>query len=322
MFRASLLGFLAVLGLSTSVALVGCRSDGGNNNNGNNDLTASGSTDLKGSTGDGGQKTDMPAFDTYTETTPHAIDVGDIQKFETVKLLGMVVTTPVIFFKSKGGTMCKYEMWVQDPTCSSESAAPCGIVIEDPTDYAMGSNGCAYPDKSNSILKDIKEGDNVDIFGVVDSFADSKPLSGKPAVVQHSVEVQKITKTSGTATVTAITLTTDADVARFVSKAGDGWAKFEGTIVKLAPSGKKLTITDVYDFDAKTGSLRAGLGATLDDTKDASLGDDFSFIYRPSTDAGKQDFPLKGNQFTSITGVVNTIFGGTFCPVYADDWVK
>lgn len=321
MSRTSLFGFVAAAGLSAGLVMGGCRENGGSNN-GDNDMSVSQGDMKKGDGGGGG--TDMPVFDNYQEGTPHDIDVGDIQKFETVKLLGMVVTTPVLFFKADSGTKCQYEIWVQDPACSTEAAAPCGIVVLDPTKYDMDQGNCPFPDESSSLLKSIQIGDNVDVFGVVDTFPDQQPAAGKPAVVQHELEVQKITKTAGTATVTPIVLTADADVARFVNKTGDGFAKFEGTVVKLQPASGKLHITQIPDFST-TFNNRLGLSATFSATNDANLSTSFansSSGYLNRVDGGNEKFPVLNQQFTSVAGVINNLFGGSFMPIKRTDWVE
>lgn len=325
MFRYSLALLMVAGAVGVGVGLSGCRAGGGNKVD--KDMAMSSMNDLKGVPKDGSTG-DMLMLDNFTDATPHDVDVGDQQKNAAVKFTGVVAITPVYFFEADSHTKCQYEVWVQDPACNDAASAPCGIVILDPTKYPMSNSQCPFPDKSTSLLKDIVEGDNLDVWGIVDTFPDGTPDADHLTVVQHEVEIQKIDKTAGTATVDPITLTADADITAFVSKKSTlgsdaanpkGYNKFEGTLVKLAPSGKKLTITSVADFTT-TYVNRAGLGATLDDNKDVSLSPNFSSYYRPKTDGGKADFPVKGQQFTSITGVVNNIFGGSFMPIFPEHW--
>jgi hypothetical protein len=289
---------LALVASSLMVlAVAGCRND-----------TPFMPADLSVSGDGGGGGNDMSMMKMYTAATPHDIDTGMVTKGTNVKLTGMVVVAPVSKFFSKSSATCKYEIIVQDPACS---APPCGIVVETNGMHLpvmdAGSGSCPTPPNSGTFLDPLGIGDNVDLTGAVDTFADNM----NAAIVQHSITADSTTKTAGTATISAMPVPND----QFVTHTTGQWMMYEGTVITLSGTGGgKLTITSVdantpFHFHTMPGN--------------ADWGNDYHFSYKGNADnfdAGGS-FPQVGLQFTSITGVVDTLFGGAVKPRLMSDFV-
>src|SRR5262249_34507706 len=162
------------------------------------------------------------------------------------------VVTPVSKFFSKSSATCKYEVIVQDPACTTP---PCGIVVEADGMHLpvmdAGSGSCPTPPNGGTFLDPLAMGDNVDITGSVDTFADS----GNMQIVQHSITADSATKTAGTATITPM----PADNSMFVTHTTGAWMMYEGTVITLSNSGGKLTVSSVdaatpYHFHTMPGN--------------------------------------------------------------------
>lgn len=290
-----------VVGCVTSLASAGCRND--NNNFMPADLSVGGG-------GDGGGN-DMSMMKMYTAATPHDIDTGMVTKGTNVKLAGMVVVAPVSKFFSKSSATCKYEIIVQDPQCTTP---PCGLVVEANGMHLpvmdAGSGSCPTPPNGGTFLDPLAIGDNVDITGAVDTFADST----NAAIVQHSITADGATKTSGTATITAMPV---SDNSQFVVHVTGQWMMYEGTVITISGTGGGvLTVSSVdtatpFDFHTMPGNT--------------SWGTDYHFSYKGSADnydlgtAGQ--FPQMGLTFHSITGVIDPLFGGAVKPRLMSDFV-
>jgi hypothetical protein len=275
---------------------------------GTNDLTQGGAQDMASS--------DANMMTMYTAMSPHDIDTapGTI-KNKAVKLVGVVVTTPVSTFLSQK-TQCVYEVTVQDPACTTP---PCGIVVDlnGPT-VASGktASDCPFAKDTTTAFKATSVGDVLDVTGTVDTFADSKP-NGTPAVVEHSIKADSVTKTGGPMTITPMV---PADITQFVTHVPGDWNKYEGTLVTIKPSAGKLTLSSIdtmspYHFHTMPGNVD---WATTFHGIYKSIGDggtaDVPF------DGGTNYFPQQGLLFSSITGVVYTIFGGQVTPRFMDDF--
>jgi hypothetical protein len=229
----------------------------------------------------------------YTATTPHAIDIGMFPMGSSVKITGMVVVAPVSKTFTKSTATCKYETIVQDPTCSSP---PCGVVvsaagIQLPVMDA-GTSSCPTPPSSGTLLDPLVMGDNVDVAGVTRALADSM----NAALVRHSIDVESLTKIGGAATITAMAAPND----QFITHITGQWMMYEGTVITLANAGGKLTVSSVdtanpFHFHTTPGNA------------------DWGTTYQSSATAGLQ--------FTSITGVVDTLFGGAVQPRLMTDFV-
>jgi hypothetical protein len=161
----------------------------------------------------------------------------------------------------------------------------------------------------------VNQGDNLDIAGRVDWFPDFG-AGANPIIVQHEVEADSVTKRTGAQrTVTPIVLTDGSGfVTRMATMNANAWNKFEATLISIAPGGStKLQVTGVdaaapYQFHTSPGNT--------------SWGTNFRFAYRPRTDGGVADFPVVGDQFSSITGVVSTTFGGAVLPTRPEDFIR
>jgi hypothetical protein len=293
---------LALIGVCAGGLLVaGCRDD---NNFTPTDFARMG--DLGAGGGDsGGGGQDLSMMKMYMATTPNAIDTGTVAKNTAVKLTGMVVTTPVSKFFSKSSATCKYEVNVQDPACTTP---PCGLVVDlnGPTLPVMdaGSSSCPLPASSGTSFSATMVGDVVDVTGVVDTFADKN----NAAIIQHSIVGDSVTKTGGPMNITPMVVT---DGSMFVVHVTGGFPMYEGTLITIQPSTKlQVTSFDTgtpYDFHTSPGNT--------------SWGTTFHFAYKNGMDTDAGDFPQVGTMFTSITGVVNTIFGGSVEPRFNSDFV-
>lgn len=242
----------------------------------------------------------------YTETTAHDIDTGVIAANKPVKLTGVIATSIVAFFKAAGKTRCDYEVWVQD--AGQCTAPPCGILVE-VQGPPVANNTCPKAEMSGTPLAMVKQGDKLDVTGLVDDFASTGPatdMTPKMSVVQHAVQVGKQDSVTVTASNQMLPDPLVVDGSAFVTYLGTGWAKYEGTLVKL--EGVSVDSVDMYgNFVTQPGG--------------ANWGSTFSFLYRyTGNDAGT--FPSAGMHFTSITGLVSTLFGGTLVARGSKDFVQ
>lgn len=243
----------------------------------------------------------------YTEATPNQINTnmagGMFGDGVAVKLAGMVVTTPVAKFVDS--PFCKYEVWVQDPDCTT---APCGIlaIAKGPMLKPLdgGTRDCPNPSQAQTILATIQQDDNVDLYGVVDVFRPTGSM-----VTQHKLDLDMITRTSGKRTVTPFSVT---DPTVFVNNTGSGWATYEGTLVTVAPTGGTLTVQNSFPmnrptFETTPGPALWGYAFLFDDP-------------RVMIDGGTRTFPVEGMTFNAITGVATSLFGGQILPRSKEDF--
>lgn len=308
---------LAWLSAFAFVAGAGCRDSG----NPGNDM---GVRDLGGTTGDGGNPAnDMSVMKTYADATIHAIDTATMKTDPAVgagvnvKITGAVVTTPISAFVSNGPpAFCRYQLYVQDPQCSTP---PCGIVVvaKGPMVAADlgGAQNCPDPTPSNTIISQLQMGDVVDLFGKVDWFQQMGVN-----VVQHEIDLDMVTKTGSGGTVTPFDVT---DPGVFVSNTGTGWAMYEGTLVRLVGGGggAYLRIDNTFPSRRPTFDVVKVNGATT------SMPATFSYTYLFNTkitvDGGTMlTFPTQGMKFDSILGVPNTlpVFRGQVNPRQKSDF--
>jgi hypothetical protein len=261
---------------------------------GSQDLSASG--DMAGGGGD------MAMMRMYTNAKPHDIDKGTVTKNTAVRLTGMVATTNVTAFL-RSGMDCMYQTYVQDPACTTP---PCGLVVVAESSHKhMNVRDCPPSASSGSLLATVRLGDNVDVTGVVDVFAQA----GQPT--QHEVELDSAMVTGGNQ-VAMIFTETDASIFPNGMGSGAGWAKYEGTLVRVAPVGG-LTVTQT--FPAGSGGGTRPVFITNDNITWA-----YTFLFGQGADGGA--YPSLNAQFKSITGVVNTlpIFGGQLVPRATGDF--
>jgi hypothetical protein len=301
--------FKQSLALVAAVALVsltlGCRDNGGNLQP--LDLAVSTGSDQGAGSGDMAKPTGIAA-------TPHGIDTnavgGMFGKGVAVSIPGLIATTPVHYYKCSSKTKCCYEAFAQDPACTTP---PCGILLE-VKDIALNTAGkCDYPDTIMPpiALTPVKEGDKIDITGTVDLFSGSGMVDGGAAGswVQHSVVLTSLTDNGAGTLPMPMTVT---DGAMFTAFTGAGWATYEGTRVKVQPS-TMLTITEnLQATSVAPYTFRTNPGQT-------EWGTNYDLVYQSKT--GTQ-LDAVGTMYTSITGVVGTVFGGAVLPTQAADFMK
>lgn len=289
----------------------GCRDSG------TSDAFVPADLSVKGDGGGGGGN-DLSTTKMYTTMTPNAIDTGGGSlKNMAVKVTGVVTTTPVNAFTASKKTVCKYDVVVQDPACTTP---PCGIVLQETgmmNAAGVTTTQCIQA-KGMTMLGGLMVGDKVDAAGVVDIFPDMM----NSAIAQHSITLDTVTKT-GTGTITPI-MVTDPPMAtansNFVLHVTGSWSMYEGTLITVVPpTGSKLAVEMIdtatpYDFYTSPPSP-----GTPSPTTQAAWSTNYRYTYGGTGgDAGA--FPALHSQWSSITGVVLTIFGGSVAPRFMQDF--
>jgi hypothetical protein len=251
---------------------------------------------------DGGGGNDMSMMKAYMTTTVNAYDTGTLADGTAIRITGLVVITPVDKFFARSSATCRYEVWAQDPQCSTP---PCGLSIQvnGMTLPVMdaGSSSCPSASKSGTPLAGIMDGNTVDVAGVTKTYTDR--ASG---IKNHVIFADSITASATQGTITP-TVLTNVTANYFKSGAGAEWTTYEGMYIKLQPAGG-LTISSIdtatpYHFHSMPGN--------------SDWADTFRFDY---SDGG--DRTTVGTMYTSMAGVVNTDFGGSLLPTQASDLTK
>jgi hypothetical protein len=245
--------------------------------------------------------------------TAHGVDTngvgGMFGKGTAIMMTGLIATTPVHYYKCSSKTKCCYEAYAQDPTCTTP---PCGILLE-VKDIALNSAGkCDYADAVMPpiALGPVKEGDKIDLTGTVDLFAGSGMVDGGTAGswVQHSIVLTSLTD-NGAGTLPAPMVVSDGSI--FTAYTGSGWAMYEGTRVKVQPTSGMLSITENLQVQSVAPySFRTSPGTT-------EWGTTYDTLYNPK---GGTRLDAVGTMYTSISGVVGTVFGGSVIPSQASDF--
>jgi hypothetical protein len=295
------------VGVVAAVTAIGC---GGGTTNPTPDFS------MKGDAGPG----DMSRLKMYATATPNDVDTntigGAFGMGTAVKMTGLVVLTPPESFAAKSKTECEFEVWAQDPTCT---VPPCGIVLVTPPITFATGNGvyCPYASDASDLLKPVWQGDHVDITGEVATYSNSGEAfdmtmpSG--TVVEHQITLDSLTQTAMKQPLPAPIAVTDQlstmtpPESLFEAYSGTGWAKYEGTYIKLTPASGKFTAPAV------AGSF----GNTVFAPGNALFGDDFKFLYTPD---GGAAIPAPSSTWTSLGGVVTASFGGVIYPLQSTDF--
>jgi hypothetical protein len=229
---------------------------------------------------------------------------GPYGNAQRVVLERVVAVSKVDKYVNSANQQCRYQIWVQDPQCST---APCGMVVKaiGPMAPSPNSSGkdCPSASTSGTLLNTVGRGDNVRIRGKLVFEVDNvAPMT----VVEHQLFVETIDILSPDATITPIVLSDSAMYSQFVTHLGQTWNKYEGMLVTLAPSVGTLQVTA---FDGSGFKTNPG-GSTWGDTFDGD--------YYPS---GATTFPTVGSMWKSITAVVSTRHGGELMPTRNKDFV-
>jgi hypothetical protein len=292
-----------LIGVVAAAAAIGCGGGGGG---------VSPDFSMKGDAGPGSP--DLSVMKMYASATPHDVDTntigGPFDSGAAVKLTGLIVISPITGFSAKSGADCEFEVWAQDPTCT---VPPCGIVLESNEITNPGGTGayCDYTGAAMTTLKGIKQGDQVDVNGVVDTFPSTgmaNDMSPSGTVVQHEIQVDSFMSTASGQTLPAPMVVTDTNPSLFVPYSGAGWAMYEGMLITLEPASGKFTTT----LNSFGGWTCAPGGATYADT--------FTGLFRPDG-AAVNMWPPNGSMFSSISGIVGLTFGGAILPDSNSDFV-
>ncbi len=295
-----------LVGVVAAAAAVGCSSGGGPTDK--PDFATPGDG---GPAGDGG---DMNVMKAYMTGTPHEIDTntigGTFGKGAAVQVAGLIAITPVSGFSANSNKDCKYEVWAQDPACTT---APCGILLVTAGITNPGGTGqfCSFSYAAMTSLKNVQKGDKLDVKGVVDTFSSTgmaSDMTPSGTVVQHEIALDEVTIVMSGQALPAATVVTDANPSLFVPYSGTGWAMYEGMLISLKPASGKFTTT----LDAFGGWNCAPGGAHFADT--------FTTFFRPDGAAANM-YPASGSMFSSIQGVVGLTFGGGILPTNPSDFV-
>lgn len=244
----------------------------------------------------------------YTTTTIHQIDTdpgnGPFGNGQRVQLDRVVAVTKVDKYVNATNQQCRYQIWVQDPKCTTP---PCGMVVKaiGPMAPSATSSGkdCPSARTSGTMLDTVDKGDNVRIKGKLLVEVDSTPPM---TVVEHQLFVESIEILTPDLTVNPLVLSDSAVFAQFVESQGTTWNKYEGMYVTLQPSAGTLQVATFGSSGFTTLPGKTNWGDTFD-------GD-----YYPS---GATTFPTVGSTFRSISGVVSTRHGGEIMPTRNKDFV-
>ena len=244
----------------------------------------------------------------YKPATINQIDLdpgnGPYGNAQRVVLERVVAVTKVDKYVNSANQQCRYQIWVQDPMCTTP---PCGMVVKaiGPMAPAGSSSGkdCPSAATSGTLLDTISKGDNVRVRGKLVFEVDSvAPMT----VVEHQLFVESIDILSPDATINPIVFSDSALYSQFVTHLGQTWNKYEGMSVTLQPTTGTLQVTA---FDGSGFKTNPG-GSTWGDTFDSD--------YYPS---GATTFPTIGSMWKSISAVVSTRHGGELMPTRNKDFV-
>lgn len=244
----------------------------------------------------------------YKPATIHQIDTdpgnGPYGNAQRVVLDRVVAVTKVDKYVNSANQQCRYQMWIQDPACTTP---PCGMVMKAigpmaPFPNASGSD-CPAKTSSGTLLADISKDDNLRVWGKLVFEVDStQPMT----VVEHQLFIEKIEVLTKDAMITPVTLSDSAMYSQFVTHLGMTWNKYEGMLITLQPTAGTLQVTA---FDGSGFTTMPG---------NTTWGDTFDSDYYPS---GAATFPTVGSMWKAISGVVSTRHGGELMPTRNKDFV-
>jgi hypothetical protein len=285
------LAFVAALTLFAS----GCRDDGTVTHpdfSVNRDLAMAVVTD------GGGGGNDLSVTKMYMDVTPNAIDTGTLADMTAVRLTRVVAVTPVDRFFSHTTGYCHYQMWVQDPACTTP---PCGLNVQASgeklvLDASVGS--CKSTSTSGTPLASVHVGDTIDVVGVTHVYT-----SG--TIREHVIFADGITPNSNAGTITPLPITT-VPATLLQTGMGTDWATYEGTYINIRPATGNLTVSSI---DSSTPYHYHTMPGNTD------WGTTYRFGY---SDGG--DLPVATQTFKGLSGVVTLSFGGAVLATKMEDF--
>lgn len=252
---------------------------------------------------------DMALMYNYVPATINQIDTdpgnGPYGNGVRVVLDRVVTVTKVDKYVNAANQQCRYQIWVQDATCTTP---PCGLVVKaiGPMAPSPSSTGkdCPSASTSGTLLNTVGKGDNVRVRGRLIVEVDNNPPM---TVVEHQLFVESIEILTEDQTITPLVISDPTVFAQFVSHKGTTWNKYEGMSVTLAPSSGSLLVSAVTGGGFQTTPGMTDWGNTYDSD------------YYPS---GATAFPTVGSTYRSISGVVATRHGGEIMPTRNKDFVQ
>ena len=244
----------------------------------------------------------------YVPATIRQIDLdpgnGPFGNGVRVVLDRVVAVTKVDKYVNATNQQCRYQIWLQDATCTTP---PCGMVAKviGPKAPSATSSGkdCPSAATSGTLLNTIGKGDNVRIRGRIVVEIDSDPPM---SVVEHQLFVESVEILSQDQTVTPVIISDPTVFGQFVSHMGQTWNKYEGMSVTLQPTVGALQIASV------------GGSGFCTNPGNTDWGNVFDSDYYPS---GAASFPIVGSMYRAISGVVSTRHGGEIMPTRNKDFV-
>lgn len=237
----------------------------------------------------------------YTPATINQIDTdpgnGPFGNSVMVVLDRVVAVTKVDKYVNSTNQQCRYQIWIQDPACTTP---PCGMVVKAiggaaPSANASGKD-CPSVSSTSTPLAMVGRGDNLKIRGKLIVEVDS---TAPMTVVEHQLFVDSLEVLTEDKSIDPLLITDNAVIGQFVQSQGKTWNKYEGMYVTLQPSVGLLQVS------AFTGS---GFQTTPGNTE---WGDTFDGDYYPT---GVTTYPAVGTTFHAISGVVSTRHGGEIMP--------
>jgi hypothetical protein len=220
----------------------------------------------------------------YSATTIRAIDTGTVPGGSLVSFSG-VMTTPVSMRIVSGG--CTYRAWVQDPA----GTAPCGI---DMFTFVGTTGVCPAP---GGPFAGRMQGDNVIVKGKL--FIDTYASDMASTLTQHSIALDELMPSGGSATITPLMLN---DPAQFTGYSA-GYAMYEGMLISLGCTAGAACTSDGNQLIVKFQPAPYLWGVT----GGALFGSAFAGYWPGKPGANT-------TAYTRIVGVANTFLTGSLEP--------
>lgn len=244
----------------------------------------------------------------YTAATIAQINAdsgsGPFGNAQRVSLDRVVAVTDVDRYVNATNVQCRYQIWVQDATCTTP---PCGMVLKAigpmaPSATSSGSD-CPSARLSGTPFDTVKRGDNVRVKGKIIVEIDSTAPS---VVVEHQLFVDSLEILDQAQSITPLVISDSTVYTQFQTHLGKTWNKYEGMYVTIQPPMNGVLTVSKFSssgFQTTPGPIE--------------WGDVFDNDYYPT---GVTMYPTMGTTFHAISGVVSTRHGGEIMPVRNKDF--
>lgn len=267
-----------------------------------------------------------PAGCTPTENAPDTVDMGMTTNYtytpatiaqinadsgngmygngQRISLDRVVAVTDVDKYVNSTNVQCRYQIWIQDATCTTP---PCGMVVKGigpmaPSATASGSD-CPSARLSGTPLISVKRGDNIRVKGKIIVEIDSTAPS---VVVEHQLFADTLEILDEAQSITPLVISDPMVYTQFQTHLGKTWNKYEGMYVTIQPPNNGVLTVSKFSssgFQTTPGPIE--------------WSDAFDNDYYPT---GVTMFPTMGATFHAISGVVSTRHGGEIMPVRNKDF--